>query len=154
MTDKELIQELKSNLATLRGMDGKLRRAMESMKKEDFIFLLSDGTWDKANPKQGWEYEIYRLRPDYQEPDDKVVECEVKRNDMGFFECRYNNRTLALYEASDSLNFEGFKYEDGCTSASVRLYKLESGDVQQLHYPIMGPYEVLTPTHVLFRGVK
>ncbi len=65
--DSEVIKALKENLATLKGMDGGLRRAMESIGKKEFIFLLSNGTWDKANAKQGFEYEIYRLRSDYTE---------------------------------------------------------------------------------------
>ena len=43
---KDLIEALKKNLATLRGMDGKLRRAMEDIEKKDFTCsfdLLANG---------------------------------------------------------------------------------------------------------------
>ncbi len=96
MNNTETIQALKDNLATLRNMDGGLRRAMESIEKKEFIFLLSDGTWDKANPKQGFEYEIYRLRPDYQEKAG-IVEKRIYPNEREYYQ---NIRDKAMAEVT------------------------------------------------------
>ena len=146
----DLIQQLKENLATLRGMDGNLRRAMESMNKKDFIFLLSDGTWDKANPKQGWEYEIYRLRPDYKE-EPEIVEFDVYE-DGGLLVWGENSNVARISEVIDDPDFIGFKYEDGIISTSPRLYDSMETSTSLSNYRFN---EIcFTPIQVLFRRSK
>lgn len=157
MADKDTIQALKDNLATLRGMDGDLRRAMGSIEKKEFIFLLSDGTWDKANPKQGFEYEIYRLRDDYC-PEPEIVECEVK---MVGDVLRYNDPTegedTMIMCAPAKVDFIVFKYEDGLVRSTPRMYETYIGKggvsaITDINY--VDGDKVLTPTHCLFRRDK
>jgi len=155
--DKVIIEALKENLATLRGMDGDLRRAMESIGKKNFIFLLSDGTWDNANPKQGWEYEIYRLRPDYQ-PEPELVECEVYKNTNGYLvfdnKTKHADTTTSIKDAICCFNFIGFKYEDGNVYPQPVMYSEEGGlhFISQVDKLTSGKDIVNRPTHVLFKG--
>ena len=149
----DLIQQLKENLATLRGMDGNLRRAMESMNKKDFIFLLSDGTWDKANPKQGWEYEIYRLRPDYKE-EPEIVEFDVYE-DGGLLVWGENSNVARISEVIDDPDFIGFGLGDRIWG---RLYRRKDNRDTTIciYADQLDKYDVvdMTEAKVLFRRSK
>ncbi len=151
MITQEQIEQLKCNLATLRGLDGGLRRAMEDIPKKDFIFLLSDGTWDNANPKQGFEYEIYRLRPDYS-PKPSVVECGIFKNivDLAYHRKSDNH---SLSQAISDPDFIGFKFENGQVELSPIVFSTGASTKFCCQFRDLASLEVLHATHVLFKAV-
>lgn len=154
-----MIEQLQKNLATLRAMDGDLRRAMESIPKKDFIFLLPNGTWDKANPKQGFEQEIYRLRADYV-PESQIVRIVIDppdENGVLRYYCHKEGKNIPILCAPNYSDFIGFLYEgeDGqeTVAATPRIYQHEQyliGEELFLKYFEDGSGKVLTPVAVLF----
>ena len=155
MSTQAQLEALQENLARLKHMDGGLRRAMDDIRKQDLIFLLPDGTWDKANPKQGFEDEIYRLRDDYkQEP--SIVESKIFTDPDGL-KClkrtgvsKYKN--MMLSGCINDPDFIGFKFEDekADTVPWSVAYKCEDGYIGYVYHE---GYEILHATHVLFQEV-
>ena len=153
----EQIEALQCNLATLRGLDGGLRMAMEDIPKKDFIFLLSDGTCDAANPKQGFEYEIYRLRPDYK-PESEIVECEIMGKPHHKGRCYANHtdedsRKMWISEATHQIDFIGFKFDCGYAGNSSVMYLTgeRESEVSAYEHLVNGTSKPIHATHVLFR---
>ena len=151
-----VIQQLKDNRTAFGWMDQELQDNARRIGKDNFQCAPVDKTclnWDGMvhNDKPFYAGLTYRLRPDYEETPD-VVECEVFTEDGILRFTHDEDHHSALVWAPNRPDFIGFKYEDGSISSFSRLYQLESGDTQYVYYPIMGDCEVLTPTHVLFRG--
>lgn len=88
--------------------------------------------------------------PDYEE-EDSVVKCEIQERDGRVMYKDTDGSWAILSNAMNDPDFIGYLYEDGCISPLSRIYNFESGGTQSMAYPKMGEYEVLTPTHVLFK---
>ncbi len=115
-----------------------------------FLIFWTDGEWVERTVSGFGDKLTYRLRADYKEKP-SVVECKVAFRHNGLKWCNADNDPVDYIDkAPRNPDFIGFKYEDGGISSLSRLYKLNEGDTQSIHYPVMGEYEVLTPTHVLF----
>lgn len=96
----------------------------------------------------------YQLLPDYTE-EPEMLECEVI-NDAGYlwFEIESESEKAALSCAPNYPDFIGFKYEDGRVMVEVRRYKGKHNQcfTDSVITERLDSYEVLTPTHVLFRS--
>jgi hypothetical protein len=100
--------------------------------------------------------DTYRLRPDY-DPKPENVECEVYVD--GEDKCLCYRRTDKqgvdpLSCAVDDPDFIGFKYAGGVVSTSPRHFYdgVEGEQTWQIYESkLLTKYEVLTPTHCLFR---
>ena len=160
----KIIKELKENLATFIQMNKLQRQKAENIGKSNFLVLREEGDWVKPYlPDKGFEYDMrYRLRPDYAE-EPEVVKCEViVRN--GVLGCKHRfgeDHHVALSYACSDPRFIGFLFNgdvssDRQLSGSPRAYQnKETGEIVfDIHLPELHLYEVLTPTHVLFRGKK
>lgn len=97
-------------------------------------------------------------RPDY-EAKPEIVECEVFKNDItGWHEYRRNSDSdtpFRIHIAVSAPDFIGFKYDYEklhdllYPNNAIRLYIDEDGNAYSKYRE---GYEVLTPTHVLFKG--
>jgi hypothetical protein len=95
----------------------------------------------------------YRLRPDYEEKPE-TVECEISEHTIPYpnLVFRYLNDWWEISKACNFPDFIGFKYEDGIIRALPRAYQLPT--YVNWQFGTSDEYEVLTPTHVLFKGKK
>jgi len=168
MTDKQIIQALRENRFAF-GMwpdpecyGEELGKAMQAKANEigrsNFIVYGSSAvSWIKGDDKSFFDNRTYRLNPDYTAPDEKpYVEYKVttKLIDEDFRIPGYvfeDGTFHGLREIPDGFVLAGFKFGDDGIHASEILYQLSSGDTQSVYYPVMGDFEVLTPTHVCFK---
>ncbi len=157
---QEQIKALKENEKPVCFMDAELRCRMMSMPTMYFKCLQSTSTiddprWESVGAdKWGnqWGYSVFRLRSDYQ-PKSGIVECEIKivgEHTLGF------GTEHGVFQLSDVFwmpDFIGFKFENDLITPYPIMYELEGSEVQLMYSPVMGDYEVLHATHVLFRKV-
>ena len=152
----DIIKALKENEKPFGLMSKEMQEKAKEIGKTDFEYYKSDCGWVGTTSIE-WHNEVtYRLRPDYEETPD-VVKCYLISDcDREVETFEYNGNTYDLHEASSLFNFIGFLYEDGYVRPVARCYKLGKGSnpVYRMYEKNVGQYEVLTPTHVLFRGAK
>lgn len=170
MNNKEIIQALKDNEKPFCLMSNEMRSTLLKITKGDGINDLRkmvirpdyNAGWGYVtlidwNDSRNWEY-TYRLRPDYTE-EPEVVECEVvtQRFETEPIKFRGPSGPTCLHKAISHQDFIGFKYEGGCISPLPRIFKVEECGIAGLHWTMNEAclneekWEVLTPTHVLFR---
>lgn len=162
MTEKELIQALKDNEKPYCLMTSDMKRLAEKIRKEklatsDFLMMNISGVFLlNANLNEFCLRDTYRLRPNYEPPEDKAgVECEVYVSEKGYLHYRTAGHKPVLSKAIDNPDFIGFKYEwtDGARiSTAPRLYYGDGMFSEMLRFSNLEAIEVLTPTHVLFRS--
>jgi hypothetical protein len=105
-----------------------------------------------------YDIRIAEIVPDYEEKPE-IVECPVSNSGDPVQFCDSNMNPLGdLSDAIDCSDFIGFKYEDEFVDINPRLYVLRDCDGKKCETSMLdsevGDYEVLTPTHVLFKGAK
>ncbi len=96
----------------------------------------------------------YQLRADY-EPEQGVVKYKVKDIGGVFDYINDDGESMGhLCQAVDDCDFIGFLYEDEYVRPVSRCYRLSKGHDPdyRMYKNNIGKYEVLTPTHVLFKG--
>lgn len=150
----DIIKVLKENEKPFGLMsEGMQEKAKEIGKGGNFEAWFPDG-WVKIvkDPAEtGWHaHRAYRLRSDYQEKPE-VVKCEVYISGGGCLRYRLKNLVNPiLTEAIINPDFIGFLYEDGRFTTYPRMYKQGTSLYAEANDNVKD-YEVLTPTHVLFR---
>ncbi|GAF68779.1 unnamed protein product, partial [marine sediment metagenome] len=124
-------------------MQAKLRKVYTNTNLDIYL----DGGWVRCGSCDFNDDSVYRLRPDYEAKSD-TVECEIKDSATGL-QVRYDTEIWPISKVCESSDFVGFKYEgDDIAYPEARKYKDEKG---YYHPSWKEGYEVLTPTHVLFR---
>jgi hypothetical protein len=147
---KDTIEELKNNEFTIfAGLDVSLREKAMAIGKPNFEYRVSNG-WNSASTCHFYEHTTYRLKAEYEEQE--WVEYPVKPDAKGTLAYYHPTEGYAcgvVTTAIDKADFIGFKYEDDPAAyPDPRMYKDEEGDMSTFWLP---GYEVLTPTHVLFK---
>jgi hypothetical protein len=153
-----IIEELKTNERPFGLMSEEMRRtAIAISPVGNFEFLTN------YRPNGGPEWALlakeqdkfrfdttYRLRPEYKE-EPEIVEFKVYP-DGGLLMWGEKPHDTRISEAVDDTDFIGFKYE-GIKNLlpDIRRYKDKNG---RLWGYCADGYEVLTPTHVVFRKTK
>ncbi len=153
-----LIKELKENEKPFGLMSKEIQDKARKIGAQDFQFFSDN--WVSTLQSFSPHYYTYRLRPDYVE-EPEVVKCEIYT-----VECR-PGFNIEVYDFGDEKEVDitltpigyvklGYLYEDGMVSASPRVYKHRQGgtEVRWLYTDngILNKTDVLTPTHVLFKG--
>ena len=115
------------------------------------------GTIPSVHPHDSAYYGAIRPCPECEEKPE-VVECSVFEDVAGWhcFRKVIGQTTQLLHCAVNHPDFIGFKYEDGKILPYSRKYEPGIKNVSGLYVNNIesGEYEVLTPTHVLFRKDK
>lgn len=119
------------------------------------IYYGAGGTWQSPRPYDFQRDRTYRLRPDFQEKP-SIVECEVELDDdSGNLYCVDPSGYMPeIHVVTSRTDFVGFKFEDGRISIMPRIYASENLYEDLVKADTFDKYEVLTPTHVLFKGDK
>lgn len=166
MKDSQIIERLKDNEKAYCYMPLELQQAASDIKGKHFVCLQTDESVIKYGPKKYTSdaltrhiTDVWRLHDDYKpaKPEPEIVECEISignDNILGFL-YKKNNFNSRLNCAIEQPNFIGFKYEGNLTDTSPRMYKALVPGVTKYQTGILTDevidWEVLTPTHVLFR---
>jgi hypothetical protein len=157
VTRKEIIQALKDNLwLAFGGWSIDMKNAALKVGYNDFE-VRSHGDMQWKFIAGGFkDVLILRLRPDYEE-EPETVKCKVYRDGNCLVWDGHKPSINIVYAASHP-DFIGFLYEDDRIavdhrlSPSPRLYMDKSGYTDlNIDISKIDDYEVLTPTHVLFR---
>ena len=135
---------------------GEIRR--ESKAGVDFLIYSTSRTWlPISNLNVPNANSTYRLRSDYEDKPG-IVECKIEPDDEdGFlvYSDPHENCMSQIHYAPMWPDFIGFKYEDGLITHAARMYK-SKGNSYSCHAiskdDEFEDFEVLTPTHVLFRS--
>ncbi len=152
----DIIKALKENEKPFGLMPEEMQAKAREMSADLQKFCTNGWVALQAPSAPKMKFATYRLRPDYEESE--VVECEVKlyKGRLWWFNAD-GDPVLTINNAIDYPDFIGFKYEGGTVSGSCRLRK----DIYGMKFvathhvdPADYGYEVLTPTHVLFRRPK
>lgn len=155
----DIIKELKENEKALVLLpEDRQMFILQAYKTNDLVCLASDLKERWYTPDNiDWNLptcwnSTYRLRPDYEEPEPEVVKCEVL--DMGNQLCFVapSGHETYLSGACEVPDFIGFLYEDETIATATRLYRKPRCTPLYHSISTHDKYEVLTPTHVLFRG--
>ena len=154
----DIIKALKENEKPFSLMSEEMQAAVLEFKFADLEWYTYGGTsnphWETPSTgPTGSRITSYRLRPDYEE-EPEVVKCEIKADKHGFLYVEMYGDIIYLNDACKYPSFIGFLYEDGSITAMPRIYEAGEAGTQCIFYPVMGEYDVLTPTHVLFRKGK
>ena len=103
----------------------------------------------------------YRLRPNYELPEEKpeIVEWPINPDSGGTLCYEHPIEGSIVDKITEAINqsdFIGFKYEDGKIYPVPRIYKFKDKAITYYSIDIdrLDEYEVLTPTHVLFQVTK
>ena len=155
-----IIEELKKNEKPFGLMSKEMQEKAKEIGVKEFDPWMgcSSARWcseDRSDP-QFYHHRTYRLRPDYTE-EPEVVKCEVKpcvdRGDLYYW--KNGKAVVNIAVATIDPDFIGFLYEDERLhdfkhpTNKMRLYMDKNGNVYSVYMP---GFEVLTPTHVLFKG--
>lgn len=158
MTRQELIKAAKENLARYFGMDEEMKLFFKTIYKGDFIALSSYGKWYKWN--SGTELckdTIYRLRPDYEEPDEpELIECEIDW-DNGRYEV--NGDLFPIHEIAPfskdgygaGYRIAGYKYEESDNLHDVVFFNIHKDPPHSEDEEIT---KTIYATHIIFKKVK
>lgn len=178
--DSKIIEALKANRLPVCYMPAGLREEMFSIDIEEFQCLQSTSKTDhliwmdvtrvKGCNRSKWDVDeneeatfIYRLKQDYA-PEPEILECPVKppnHANMIWVDTNLLQESNADVQDMDFAscimhkNFIGFKYEDGSVASYARRYRsgaMTTATICTVADDCIGNYEVLTPTHVLFRN--
>ena len=151
-----MIQKLKENLALFSILPPEQRELLQSAIPRQVLKLSPKGFWEHGTMRCTLsEKGIYRLRPDY-EPEQAVVKCEIKlckdRNALYYMpDANEKNYRPSIFGAVDDPGFIGI--EAGKWLFGLFQSKTDPGYVAMcIASEDLDDYEVLTPTHVLFRG--
>ena len=161
MTNEELIKALKGNEKPFGLMSAEMQEKAGEIGKLQFQLYHGYKTpWRDVSDVTFNHGSAYRLRQDYTE-EPEVVKCEVKPDENNQLCYASELRSYGehfLYTAYMNPDFIGFLYEDGNISTQTRLYHFKDETTgcacQMFKETYMEKVEVLTPTHVLFRGSK
>ncbi len=163
MPEHEIIKALMENTTAFGYMLPEKQNKAREIGMDQFLWLCAGG-WKKDTKQfpttdDFTDMYTYRLRPDYSQPEPEVVKCEVYPGKSGHLSYSKGDTFDArlIYFAVSDPDFIGFVYEDGTVANMPRLYR--SGNVKSAYnYSIseaaLPKNEVLTPTHILFRGKK
>ena len=142
-----IIDDLKNNEKpfglTSEGMQAKAKK----IEIDQFSELGLGGNWlslPTLGGKEWYEGTTYRLRPDYEEKpeiDDEVVKLSDAVNRPDFIGFKYTDSRIEGVNRRSFSPRMYLKISDG-----TLFFAMQEGGIDQ--------YEVLTPTHVLFRGSK
>jgi hypothetical protein len=122
MTRKEIIEKLKTNTEGFAFLAPEVQKFVRELLQNKNTFLsrltwMKDGErretdicWHKCTTNANiYADDIYRLSPDYSEPEEpKVVKCEVKAN-VSNLEFNYNSRWYLIYTAISFPTFSHFE---------------------------------------------
>ena len=154
-----IIEQLKNNLNPFGMMSKEMQEAMDAI---EFRFLEEwvGRTWSGL-PESDSGLSLratYRLRPDYKE-EPEIEKCEVYEKagaDRYKVLCydRVSSGGWRLETACKHIDFIGFLYKGRVLHTSPRMYKQGAQWFPNIDEHQIDQYEVLTPTHVLFRKGK
>ena len=172
MNRQEQIQALKDNEKPFILLTVVQKDFIRKTPLAKFVFLqepdAKEGNvvWDNPcsdrfyNEEDSSPFGVIRLRPDYEE-EPEIERCEVYVAKVhGPDLLRYDRFgvNLGICGAVDFLDFIGYEYEDGYIDTSPRIYREKeepySAETTIEDLGSIAKYEVLTPTHVLFRRQK
>ncbi len=152
----ETIKALKENERPFGLMSEEMQETIKKPKySNDREWICEEGKWRKCYHSPLLDFYTYRLRSDYTEPEAGVEKCEVGRKD-GIFQFERmagSDYWYGIHAAVNMPNFIGYLYEDGIFSVLPRRFRREINiDDIRPSFSDIENYEVLTPTHVLFRS--
>ncbi len=100
------------------------------------------------------DFAIYRLRPDYEVPEEKpeIVERGIYPNESELC-IDDGGEPTSIHTLISSTRFVGFRAGDYVYGRIYRHKKTKS-EVLMVRYDMLDEYEVLTPTHCLFQVTK
>ena len=158
----ELLEALKKNKMAFCKMSGKMQDAAKELGKNgNFLYLDESGHFIELHGESDnyifTPNRTYRLRPDYQEEAEVEKVAVYESGSMGSLTYkRGNEKPWNLQTAAADPDFIGFLYEDGSVRPYGRVYKYGPNFYSVLTEKEIasGKWEVLTPTHVLFRKAK
>lgn len=163
----DLIQELKDNEKPFGLMPKDMQAKAREIKVHNFNYYLGNnsGDWSEDDEVDNvfHYYRTYHLRPDYQEePEVKVEKCRIFEDELhSLVYKRVTEGELNIMSAPIIPDFIGFLYKDerieggSRVSPTPRLVMAPTGyTFVNMSEDDLGTYEVLTPTHVLFRKGK
>jgi hypothetical protein len=143
-----IIDQLKKNEKPYGLMSKEMQDKAREIGTDDFEVYCND--WEPEADGDFWLTATYRLRPDYQEPDE-YVECEIHEyRDM----CEWRYGYIGLYYVPDGYERIGFKFKHGKYAITPELYENCNGttcfwsDIESI---TSGAVKVLHATHVVFR---
>lgn len=151
-----IIEQLKANEKPFGLMSKEMQEKAVELDCENRFEVYCEGDlWDTVIATGPFiDTHVYRLRPDYEEKPE-VVKCEVYTDAVSKLCYKGLPNGHSFWYCIANPDFIGFLYEDGEVCADARRYKSSIGDIfYSVNSTSVEHYEVLTPTHVLFRGAK
>ena len=158
MTDKEIIQALKDNDVAFGLMPSEMQVIAKEIGQSEFSMYMKDNTWMRCGHVNNFYDSIvtdqtYRLSPEYEAPEPEVVECEVfEQGDQLYYDYGKTG-TLKVFCATANPDFIGFLAEGWLTGRQYKN-KATGGIEESILLCDLNDYEVLIPTHCLFRSKK
>lgn len=147
----DIIKQLKENLARFADMKPELLAKAAAIHPKHFMILMNDGEWGMPKTDVFLSSERYQLRPDYEEPEQGVVKCEVSKF-QGKYYYPKNTADKLLHTACGYSDFIGIELEGQIFG---RLYKNKAHGTYALIIDAeqLDDYEVcdMTKAKVLFR---
>jgi len=128
MNDKEIIKELKDNLAKFDCMAEELQVMSRKIgKSKNFLLLVEEGDWKLLDNSSDFNPNSrYRLRSNYKEPEPEVEECCLKVGDFGVWddedEDDYRAPLIVILDEDGDLAWFGIRKTD---RSGERLRKLD-----------------------------
>ncbi len=160
-----IIDDLKQNTSAFGLMPEEMQEKAREIGQPEFEMYMKNDTWLSCGSIDNFSGTsvtdmTYRLRPDYKEEGvvEGVVKCEVNIDGCNNLYCLKGLETKLIPLVSSDPDFIGYRYEDGKITTKSRRY---IDTKHQLLTEVLmtmdkfpAHFKVLTPTHVLFRGVK
>ena len=154
--DKELLEQMKTNEKPFGLMSKELHGAFKSLPKDAKVRAYNVKGWSDYDGSSEWDYSCvgvaFQLHPDYQ-PDPEIVECEIYEAN-GCWNYKYDLSIRSAHVAHNHTNFIGFRICDDIIPSFEPAYRHKvhnDGLVDRIPFDSVHEYEVVWPTHVLFR---
>lgn len=152
-----VIEALKKNEKPFGLMSEEMQEKAKKIGWNSFQYYHRDGHYRDVRPDGFVNSETYRLRQDYKE-EPEVVKCPISKGAsesysglLIYINLARNSLETLLCSAPNEPDFIGFLYEDGRISPLPRIYSDNTGVWFVHEKGDIVDWELLTPTHVLFR---
>jgi hypothetical protein len=149
----DIIKALQENEKPFGLMSEELKTYAGKIGRPGHFESFTSTGWIKQNGEQFYHANTYRLLSDYEEKPG-FIECEIRpdeNNHLWYYAPEGTDDYICghINSCIGNPDFIGFKYEDGIVRALPRAYQLPT--YVNWQFGMSDEYEVLTPTHVLFK---